>query len=315
MSMNGGGQRGFVPDLGELRLIWMTDTHILSTPTEPRDSGVIGALAEANSWQADAVIHTGDIGDNYAANVARGFALLRGTAINGQLITVVGNHDENEYVADGASIGNPNTSTIVGASYFNRTAPFNHTGTLSASNGALKARWLTVDNNFYSELASDPTVVNSGHSIGGRVGHSGQEPSGGSYRQYGATQIAWIADTLAADTTSHMILLLNHYPMSTTQPTDIAGVMDVLQADKRPTLILCGHTHPNAELWIRATSDGRRSYTGYKCPAGQESGAYTRLRIRVGNRNSPAPLVVEASVRNYTNPGGWTIAAPFVVVP
>lgn len=315
MGFAGGGQRNFQPDLGELRIIWMTDTHILTTPTEPRDSSITAALADANTWQADAVIHTGDIGNDYAANVARGFTLLRGTTINCPLITVLGNHDENELVADGNAINSPNTATLTGASYFNRSAPFYHTGTLTAANGTLKARWLTTDNNFYSELPADPAIVNAGHTIGNRVGTSAQEPSGGSYRMYGATQLAWVASTLAADTTSHMIMLLNHYPMATTQPTDIASLMDVLQADGRPVLILCGHTHPNGELWIRATSDNRRSYIGYKCPAGQESGAYTRLRVRVGGRGSLHPLVVEASVKNFTQPAAWTMAAPFQVVP
>lgn len=303
-----GGVRGAIPDLGELRLIWLTDTHNITTPTAIRDGGVSAALADANTWKADAVIHTGDIGDNQPENVAAAFNLLRSVAISCPLITVVGNHDEYE-----STPGTPNTATIEGANYFNRSAPFYHTGTMACGNGALVARWLTVDNNFYDVQASDPSVVNASHSVGDRLGHSSSEPAGGSYRRFGTTQLDWIASTLAADTTSQMILMLLHYPPATSNPTDRALFADKLAADGRPVMLLCGHVHPNGTIYSFTTTDGKRTYAAYKMPATQESGAYCRIRVRVGGRNSYSPYVAELSVMNFTNPGGWTLTAPFAL--
>lgn len=309
MGSMGGGVRGFQPDLGELRLIWLTDSHNITTPTAIRDGGVSAALADANTWRADAVIHTGDIGDNQPENVAQAFALLRYTAINCPLITVIGNHDEYESV-----LGTPNTATIEGASYFNRSSPFYHTGLLTSANGSLRCRWLTVDNNIYSERADDPTWVYPAHTPGQRCGFNASEPvPGGSYRQFGATQLAWIASTLAADTTSDMIMMLLHYPPATSNPTDIKALADVLQTDGRPVMSMCGHVHPNGTIYQFSTTDGRRTYSSYKMPATMESGAYCRIRVRVGGRNSHLPLVAEMSVCNFTNPGGWTLSTPFVL--
>lgn len=302
-----GGGGGGIPDLGELKLVWLTDSHNITTPTAIRDSAITSALAMANSWAADALIHTGDIGDNQPENVAAAFALLRGTAISCPLITVIGNHDEYEETP-----GTPNASTIEGASYFDRAAPFYYSGTLQAASGFM-ARWIAVDNNFYDEQPSNPSVTNPSHSPGERVGHSSDEPAGGSYRQFGATQLNWIASVLAADTDSHMIMMLLHYPPASDNPTDRAAFADVLRADGRPVLALCGHVHPNASVYDFTTTDGRRTYHAYKAPAAMESGAYCRIRVRVGGRNSHVPLMTEMSIHNYTDPGGWTIDGRFTV--
>ena len=62
---------------------------------------------------------------------------------------------------------------------------------------------------------------------------------------------------------------------------------------------------------------GTASYE-FTAPAGGsavfylESGAWCRMRV---GHAPDGVKIVEASVKNYTNPGGWVINAPFVVVP
>ena len=41
-------------------------------------------------------------------------------------------------------------------------------------------------------------------------------------------------------------------------------------------------------------------------------GAWCRLRV---GHAPDGVKIVEASIKNYTNPGGWTVSAPFQVVP
>jgi len=310
MAICGGGQKGFRPDAGEVRLIWMTDSHIFATAHEPQDSGMLAALADATTWQADAVVHTGDIGNNDIAAVRRGFALLRSVTLPCPLILAIGNHDEYEIANDGV----PNTAQIEASDCFNMAAPFYTTGTFSTKNGTLRVRWFALDCNFYDH---DPNTVvpNSPfHAPGDRVGYTATEPSGGYYRRFGPTQRAWVTSTLAADTTSNMALLFVHYPPNGTAPTDGKLLADVLQADGRGAILLYGHAHAHANLNSITTTDGRKTFTFYKAPAMQESGCYVRMRVRVSGQ---FVSVKEVSVKNYTDPAGlgWVINAPFQVVP
>lgn len=75
--------------------------------------------------------------------------------------------------------------------------------------------------------------------------------------------------------------------------------------------------HLGGASWTITTTasglGGTPTDTALKAPACQESGAYVRLRVRVGGRGSYTPLVAEATVKNYTNPGGWVINSPFVI--
>lgn len=307
MASMGGGSRGFTPDAGEIRFLWLTDSHNTTVPTAINDGGVAAVLADAINWRADAVVHTGDIGNDQPENLAAAFALLRATSIPCPLIATIGNHDEYE-----ASPPATNAATIAGASYFNRSSPFYYTGTLAAQNGTLMARWLSLDCNFYDVNAGDPTVVNVDHNPGDRVGISPTEPLlGGSYRRFGATQTNWIASTLAADTTSRLILVFMHYPATGRAPTDMATLADKLQADGRAAVLFYGHAHADAYTRTLTSSDGRRTYTLYKCPATVESGCYTRVRVRASGAFAS---VKELTIKNYADPElGWVINSPFVL--
>lgn len=293
-------------ETGSAKIVWLTDSHNITTPTALRDSAVTGALATANSWPADALVHTGDIGDNQDVNVLAAFALLRGTAIGCPIYYCIGNHDEYE-----ATPGTPNTTTIAGASYFNRASPFYATWQQSVASGPLLIRIIAADNNYYDVQPSNPSVVNTAHVAGDRVGHSSAEPAGGSYRQFGATQLAWIAATLAADTTSHVVLILMHYPLASDNPTDVKLFLDRLQFDGRPSLILSGHVHSDAALYTQTSTNGLQSFSALKAPGAQERGNYVRLQFHL---TSGAIVFDEVSIQNLTPIGGETYTnAPFVV--
>jgi len=295
-----------------LKLTAITDSHITASAQPIRDGGMAAALSDATTWGADAFIHTGDIGDNNIAGVRRGFTMLRGAALPMPLIYVIGNHDENELNEGGMyGPGNPNTPLIIASDCFSRSAPMQYTTTIKAADGDLTARVIGLDCNYYNVSAADPTVVNSAHVAGDRVGHSGDtEPPGGSYRQFKQAQRDFAQATLAADMTSHMILLLIHYPPVGPGPTDYKLLADILQADGRPVAWLVGHEHSHAKTYTLTTTDGARVYTAYKVPACQESGAYARVRVHLFQGRV---VYEELTVKNFQQPGGWVINPPFVL--
>jgi 3',5'-cyclic AMP phosphodiesterase CpdA len=298
--------RPYTPDAnGTLRLIWLTDTHNTTASLEPRNSGVDAALADATTYGADAVIHTGDIGNDTPANVAAAFTRLRGTAIPCPLITVIGNHDEYE-----ATPGTTNATQLEGASYFDRPAPFVLSTTLAASDGNLVARVLALDCNVYDENASDPTRVNDAHDPGERVGYSTEEPAGGSWRRFNQDQLDWFAAELAADTTSQVLLLLSHYPPSGAGPTNYKAIADLVQADGRPAILLCGHQHGDARELTLTSTDTLRRIRCFKCPAMQESGSWTRVQLRMTAGVIALDLL---EIHNFTNPDAWVINPPFTL--
>lgn len=300
--------RPFTPDAtGTLRFIWLTDSHNLTSSQPTRDGGVDGALADATTYGADAVIHTGDIGNDTPANVAAAFARLRGTAIPCPLITVIGNHDEYE-----ATPGEPNTVQLEGASYFNRAAPFVYSTTVAAGNGNLVARVLCLDCNIYDENPADPETVSANHEPGDRIGApaGGGGPTGGGWRKFDQDQLDWFAAQLAADTTSQIVLILSHYPPSGIGPTNYAAIADRIQADGRPAAMFYGHQHQSAFTSSISSTDGKRVIRAYKCPATQESGSWTRVQLRM---RAGVVAFDELEVNNFTDPGGWTISAPFTL--
>ena len=285
-----------------LRWVWTTDSHLIAT-ADTRDIALRKAVVDCNDWRPNAFIHTGDIGDNNLERVQRGFNCLKNLRCPWHVS--IGNHDEDEQ----ATPGFPNTALLQGRDTFNRY-PFYYTDTMTSGDGTLTARLLFPDCQFYQVSAGAPEIVNPYHVVGDRVGYSSGEPSGGSFRQIGTVQRAWMASVLAADTTSQIVLVFPHYPITTPGvfPLDYLAVADILQADGRPAALFAGHVHPDAKTYTLTSTDTLKSYTVYKAPAMQESGAWVRVELHL----SAGAIVIDGlAVNNFTQPGAWVINAPF----
>lgn len=287
-----------------LRWVWVTDSHVQALG-DTKDVALKAAVNDCNVWRPNAFIHTGDIGDNSIDRVQRAFNNLKNC--QRPLFGVIGNHDENEVVP-----GTPNTALLQSMDTFNRF-PFYFTDVMTSGDGTLKARCLFLDCNIYNTNPSDPTVVNVSHVVGDRVGYSANEPAGGSYRKLGTAQLAWITSVLAADTTSNIILVFPHYPIAQigVVPLDGKLVADALQADGRPAAIFGGHIHPDATSYTLTSTDTLKSYTNYKLTAMLESNSWCRVVLHLA---AGAIVIDQLEIHNFTDPGGWTINAPFTSV-
>ena len=271
----------------KIRFVWSTDEH--------KNYAALGLAADdCTSWAPNAYISTGDLGDDLAPGVKASIAALRRARRPDYLI--IGNHDEEE---ETYGAGTPNTAAIEVATAFNMSAPFYHTWTMTSGDGTLIARCFALDCNFYG--GGSPSSPD--HSVGDRIGSHSGAPAGGYKRQLGATQTTWVETTLAADATSDIILVFMHYPVNTSSVLDESTLDAKLDADGRPTVGFCGHTHPNGELY---TLGG--TYTFYKCPAMKESNSWTRVTL---SESGGAIVIDEMLVKNYTTPGAWTLTAPF----
>lgn len=286
-----------------IRLIWLTDTHTMANNLRPSgDDALRRAVVYADTVVANAIVHTGDVGDNTAPRAAAALAYLRaGTT---PLLWCNGNHSESEDPA-----GTPSTAAYEAAECWNMSAPFYHTTTITGGGGEV-ARVLSLDCNFYDD---DPNgiLISPDHAPGDRMGYHPSNPGGGYYRMYTTAQLNWVAATLAADSTSDYVIVLTHYPPGGVTQTDRALLADALQADGRPIIILSGHVHPDALTYTLTSTDGLASFTVYKCPATLESYCFTDLQIAW---SGGAASIVLAEIHNYSMPSvEWTVAAPFTV--
>lgn len=286
-----------------MRFVWLTDSHNVTSNGKPSsDDGVRRAIAYADSEAVDAILHTGDIGNDSADNCAWVMAYLR--AATTPLLWCNGNHSEEE-----SPVGTPSTAAFEASRCWNMSAPFWHTTTITGDGGEV-ARVLSLDSNFY---ADDPDGIENSpyHVPGDRIGVHSTDPSGGYYRQFTTAQLDWVASTLAADSDSDYILVLTHYPPAGKGQIDRTLLADALQADGRPVIILSGHVHPDGKTYTLTSTDGLAEFTVYKCPAMLESHSFTDLQI---TWSGGTPTVTLAEVHNYTLPlASWTISAPFTV--
>jgi hypothetical protein len=105
------------------------------------------------------------------------------------------------------------------------------------------------------------------------------------------------------------VIIMTHYPPGGSCANDEI-IADALQADGRPMIGLCGHSHSDASVSILTSTDTLASFNFYKVPAMFESGAWARVVL---DWNGSAITVDEMSLQHYTDPGGWTVAEPFTV--
>jgi len=279
----------------QIHLLWATDMHVAVDNTAPTP-WLIQAVADCNSWLPTAFICTGDIANATLAHLIVGMNIMRNARV--PLIVVIGNHDENE---NDLGIGNLNTAAVVVESVVNMTAPFYRATTLTSGDGTVSALVLTLDTNFHNDARS------AGRITGNRVGWKTSDIPGGYLRQFGTTQLDWVAAQIAASDADFVVVAMHYPPVGV---VDSASLADVLQAAARPTIGLCGHNHPHGEVYALTSTDTLATYDILKSPGMEQSGAWTRLSLALGEG---VVTVAGAVVQNYTDPGGWTIGEPFTV--
>jgi 3',5'-cyclic AMP phosphodiesterase CpdA len=285
----------------QILFAWVTDTHNYEEHLNivKQDDDLQLAVEDCNRWRPMAFIHTGDLGNDRSATVLRCKTLMAET--RRPLHIIPGNHDVQEQQA-----GTPLTGAV--ADVFG-DLPFYYSFVLQSPDATVKARCLMLDCNYYANSPSG-TLDSPNHQPGDYIGE--QTNSGVSYwRQFGATQLDWIASVLAADSISQFVIVFAHYPPGAgTMMTDYAALCDVLQSDGRVAVAFGGHAHEHAYVRTQKSSDNLYTLTYYKLPALQVSGAYGRVRL---SWTGSAVVIDEMSIRNFVNPGGWTIAAPFTL--
>lgn len=277
-----------------LRFVWLTDFHVDAYPGT-RATNFAAAMTFCAEQRPAALIASGDLSPD-GERILLETTCYKLRDAQATLVMIPGNHDEEENTF---GVGIPNTAELEKSNTFNQPNPFYHAEHISSGDGTLTALCLCLDNNFYNGYAT-PSAY---HVTGDRVGVHSLE--GNNSRQLGAAQLAWVEATLAADRTSQIVIVVTHYNGAV---FDYDQLADKLYADGRPTFGLCGHTHPNAVTTTITTTTGGHNFTFYKAPAMQESGAYVWVELRL----SAGSIVFDTlQCKNYTNPGGWTINAPF----
>jgi len=285
----------------KVRFIVVGDVHWL-TVGDFRDTALRAAIADLNTWKPNALIQIGDLGHNFPERVESAHAILK-TGCKRPMKFVVGNHDIYEYA--------PGTNSAPAVSSFlQRPTPMTDSFTMVSGDNSLFIRCIILDCNYYRY---HPSRIHPVYVTGDYLGsNDALDPGSGYYRQIGTTQLNWMADELAKDTTSQAVIVFSHYPLAQIGivPLDGKLVADILQVDGRPAALFSGHIHPDATTYTLPSTDGIATYTVYKMPALQESGAWLRVELHV---TEGAIVIDQLLVKNFTQPGTWTINAPFTV--
>jgi 3',5'-cyclic AMP phosphodiesterase CpdA len=287
----------------KIRLLWLTDPHVTANGGAAETSLRL-AIRDCNDWRPDAMIQTGDLSFNNSAYLYR--AMYDLMACRRPVLHVVGNHDEVE-----ATPGTTNAGDMELWNGFNQAAPFCKATAIASGDSSWKLLVLALDDNFYDDDPDDPPPGNEpNHEPGDRLGHNGAWPSGGYWRQLTPAQLAWVAAALAENGDCDAVLIATHYPPSGVTLSDYADLADLLQADGRPAIGMCGHVHFDGTSYTLDSTDTLYTLTFYKCPAMLESGSWTRVTLSV---SGGAIVVEEMEIQNYVDPGGWVINIPFTL--
>ena len=290
----------------KIRFVWSSDEHVGNADTDAQVLAVDLAVNDCNDWLPNAFISTGDVCGNNIYQLGRWFYHM--WRCQRPVYLVMGNHDRSEYSP--GSYGNP--ASVSGEMLMDREKTY-YSEVLISGDGAVRALCLFLDCNFY---ADDPTPLNEPgnslyHSAGDAIGASDITPGGGFYKMFPQEELDWITATLAADVLSDYVLVFMHYqPRVDSKLTNQAALADVLQADSRPIIGFCGHDHGNALVCSLATTDALRTFNFYKVPSLQESGAWCRVTL---GWNGSAIAIDGMELYHYTDPGEWTVNAPFTV--
>lgn len=289
----------------QLRFVWITDTHVVSDTSASRVLNLESAVADLNTWQPNALISTGDVGNNPTSTVRKHFEVMQ--QARRPVYTAIGNHDEHEY--DNGAGNGTNVTELEGTKFFNRSAPFNQSFQLISGDGTVKSRCLILESNIYDD---DPggITISPYHEPGNRCGASTEYPGNGWWRLFNTETLTWVETQLAADTESQMVLVFVHFPPAGATMTNYEALIDLLQTDGRPAIGFSGHVHPDATSYTQASTDGQYDVTFYKAPAMLESGCWTRVTL---GWNGSAITTGGMEIHNYTDPGGWVINEPFTV--
>ena len=296
---------------GSVRILALTDTHIEAAPSADTlgDAGVPLALADVAAFSADALLMLGDLSESAIDTLtasARFWSLYRGAGVTAPMLATPGSHDLFEPDPPGGEV---DLATCQSSVHWDRTLGSAQTTQLVASNGTLRVRLIVFDDNYYAVNPADPDRVNTLHDVGDYIGSNfiggfiHGEPAGGSYRQIPTEQLAWAAGVLAADRSSHLVIVAHHHTPGTM--TNYAAVRSMLSADGRPNFGLCGHGH--APLTVSATLPMKY----YQLGAMNATGVWNRITITAGNS---VPAIVLQHYP-YPAPSGWTVAAPFTTAP
>jgi predicted phosphohydrolase len=270
----------------KIRILWATDTHQLDQSASAADTSLAGAVSDCNDWKPNVLLLTGDGGSlNDLEDTKKCGSILDN--LQRPRIWVVGNHDES------GPEGSTTVDTIKQSHLLDTDTPMYKTGVLVSGDGSFRARWFALDGN----VAAD-----SGLRVGGEDGNE--------LRVYNAAQRAFIQATLAADSDSNGIFVFQHHPPTDPEIANSPALVDLFQADGRPVLGFCGHVHQHAMEFIATSTDGTFTYPVYKAPALLDSGAWVRVTLSAG---AGAINIDGLEIHNFTNPGGWTISAPFTL--
>jgi len=259
-------------------------------------------IADCRLWKPNAMLLTGDIGGSVSGSNPCIKAWLMARTGLVPVYYANGNHEPFEDVK-----GTPSMGPLEQINAFNMTYPFLKTAQISSGDGSFKIRMIVLDWNYYNDTGADQIAE---HTTGDYIGHHADYVGLSFKRQYGSAQLAWVQSVLAADTTSNAIAIMTHGPsINNNFVADDLSLGDLLYADGRPAIGFGGHFHPDGSLWTQKRTGGSDVCTIYKCPAMQESKSWTRVSL---SWTGSAIAIDEMAVKNYTNPGGWTLNSPFV---
>lgn len=290
----------------KIRFIWCTDIHVADSDSDAQTSALEKAVNDCNEWKPNAFIATGDIGENKLSHVQRWFYHV--WRCQRPVHVSIGSHDLSEYAP--GSYGNPAELALAGELVLNRSSPFYYSHTLTSGDGTFTALCLFLDVQYYDD---DPTPLDAPgnsahHEPGDRWGMSDLTPGGGWYQKFSQAQLDWITATLAANE-SNAVLIFVHFPPPG-RVTDYTALADVLQPDPRPIIGFCGHNHGWAIGRTLTTTDTLRSFTFYEMVDMSTSYAWCRVTLGFSGGNI---TIDEAEIQNYTDPGGYSINAPFTL--
>lgn len=304
------GHAPYIPaPSGAIRLLAVTDVHIENSPSYDAlgDAGFPLALADATTFNADLLLMLGDLSESALETLtasARFWSIYNNAGVAVPMLATPGSHDLFEPDPPGGQVDLP---TLESAAHWNRTLGGPMTTQLVAQGGTFRVRIIVFDDNYYAVNQAYPDRVNTVHEVGDYIGANviggfiHGEPAGGSYRQIPTAQLTWASAVLAADRSSHLIIVAHHHTPGAM--TNYSAVRSMLSADGRPNFGLCGHGH--SPTTVSVTSPMKY----YQLGACNGTGVWNRITITAG---SSIPAI---ELANYPDPApvGWNPQAPFTI--
>lgn len=274
----------------KIRMILTTDPHAETT-------GMIAAAAYCRTNPVQAFMSVGDYSAIGDFNLIRAqFAIAESSGAQCHVMAI-GNHDPEENTL---GRGNVNLARLANDGLWGSEICY-FSNTVESGDKSWSALILALDQNYHGGAATQ--YYQTGDRFGLFTGYTDAPETYGTF-SFPQHQINWVSEQIANSDVDAVFVLCH------VRPQGVMGrqsLVTAINATGKPAVFFSGHNHGHA--YTEAVTNGLgASYTVYKVPGIWESEGFTVFTFSIVDGELSLDSAI---INNYTDPGGWTISAPF----